>query len=59
MFLADTLKPECEQMIISLTYLSKWVGKQTYDRITKDTVGCGELTAMVAVTKNHLHCQNN
>ena len=33
--------------------------KETHYIITKYRVGCGELTAMVAVTKNHLYFQNN
>ena len=37
----------------------KWVGKQTQEKTTEDIVGCGDLTSIVAVTKNHLHCQNN
>ena len=42
MFLADTLKYTSEQTIISLTSLSRWVEKQTHDKIKEDTVGCIE-----------------
>ena len=52
MFSIDTLKLVCEKLIIAWTYSSKWVDKQAHDKITKDKVGCSELTAMVAVTKN-------
>ena len=54
----DTLKPACEQMMVSLTFSSKWVEKQTHDKITKDGLGCGELTSMAKV-KKHLPFQNN
>ena len=59
MFSADMLKLACEKLIILLTYLSKWVEKKTHDIITKYRVGCGYLTAIVAVTKKHLHWKNN
>ena len=53
MFSADTLKTTCEQTVILLKSSSKWVDKQTHDKITKDRVGCFELTSMVVLTKNH------
>ena len=51
MLSTDTLKPACEKSINLLTYSSKWVDKRTYEKIKKDIVGCGELTAMLTVTK--------
>ena len=47
MFYIDTLKPTSKQTIISLIYESKWVEKQTHDKIIEDTVGCGELTTNI------------
>ena len=35
MFLTDTLKPTSEHTIMLLTYSSKWVDKQTYEKISK------------------------
>ena len=37
----------------------EWVDKQTNDKITRDRLGCGKLTAMAKVTEKHLYCQNN
>ena len=59
MFSTDMMKPACEQTIILLNSSSKWLEKQTHDKIIKDRVGCVDLTTMVTVTKNHLHFQNN
>ena len=58
-FSTKALNPACELSIISLMSSSEWVEKQTHKKITKDRVGCGNLTAMVMITKNQLHLQNN
>ena len=39
------------------TSLLKRGDNQTHDKIRKDRMGSGELTAMVIFTKNQLHCQ--
>ena len=52
-FFNQGAKPVCVYSNVSYPSSSKWVEKKTHEK--KYSGGCGELTAMVTVTKGHLY----